>query len=120
MKILNTVEPKDYTKKIGNKNHQVYLNVVGIFDSVSMNWKYYVISTVDNYKIMTNDIKDFQNGSTYCETDIYHISSKGRFFSTQEEAEQYINEFKMRWEYATNDTLQEIRDQKLKSLTDEK
>ena len=121
MKILSTVAPKDYNKDVDGKLHQVHINVIGLFNSTSMLWTYYVVSTIDNNRLMTNDIKDFSNTyNSYTTLSVSSIRSDGMKFDKVEDADKYINEFKMRWEYATNDTLQEIRDQKLKTLTGEK
>lgn len=119
MKILSSVSPKDYTKEINGKVHQVFLNVIGVFESTSMLWRYYVVSTIDNNRLMTNDIKAFSSNYNSCiSLSVDNIICDGKKFDKVEEAEKYINDFKIRWEYATNDTLQEMREQKLKSLTD--
>ena len=35
-------------------------------------------------------------------------------------AKKYIDDFKIKWETGSNNTIQEVRDQKLKELTDER
>ncbi len=50
---------------------------------------------------------------------IENILLHAKKFDVMEDAKKYIDDFKIKWETGSNNTIQEVRDQKLKELTDE-
>jgi hypothetical protein len=117
-KILYSIDPKDLTRGTGNL--QVSLKVVGIFDTHKVFWTYYAISSVVDLSkslVLTDEIC---SNSLSMPANIDNVRSFGLKYSTLEEAKKYLDEFKIKWETASNNTIQEVRDKKLKELTDEK
>ncbi len=117
-KTLYSVDPKDYLR--GN-NTQVTLRVIGVFDTSKVHWVYYAVSTTTSVSTntlnMTDDIGS-GNGIISCNTDC--VRAYGVKFADMDSAKKYIDDFKIKWETGSNNTIQEVRDQKLKELTDER
>lgn len=107
-------------KDLKSEGLDVELSIYGIFDTGKVFWKYYAISHIPNgtsFKLTT----DICLCSTMGCPSFDSISSNGKFFKTKEEGIAYIQEFKDKWEFGSNDTRQEKRDQKLDDvLGDEK
>lgn len=112
-KTLYSVDPADLMKS----NLQVHLQVIGLFDTHKVIWTYHVVSIIKNVGIL-----QFTDDICLCS---YNFSSAdnvklyGMKFEDIESAKKYIDDFKIKWETGSNNTTQEIRDQKLKELTDE-
>jgi len=98
--------------------NNVYLEIAGLFDTYKLHWTYYVISTVKiNGKTrLTDDISPLLSNNFSIE----NIEKRGKKFECRQDAESFINEFKIKWETGSNNTTQELRDQKIKEITDEK
>jgi hypothetical protein len=105
-KILFTTTIKDYTPAQSQGTYPIEFSVVGIFDTEKVHWTYYVISHVN--KVLTHDICGNQSSMN-----IGNISSDGRKCATKEDGIKYIQDYKDKWEYGSNDTRQEKRDQKI-------
>lgn len=119
-KELSKCNPKDLHSTIDGVTSDISLRIVGLFDTIKMLWTYHVVSTGTwNAKIqLTGDLHPhnmFSNSYT-----IDNVKSYGRKFDTHKEADDFVTEFRVKWETASNNTIQEIRDEKLKELTDEK
>jgi hypothetical protein len=69
---------------------------------------------------ITNDLKDGGYETPINTLTIDSIKRYGIKFDSQDDAKKYILDFEMKWESGSNNTIQEIRDKKLKELTDEK
>lgn len=112
-KILYSVNPDGLIKD----NTQVQLKVFGIFDTYKVIWKYYTVSVISigNLYQFTDDICSKNYACT-----IESIESYAKKFDDIEGAKKYVDDFKLKWETGSNNTIQEVRDQKLKELTDEK
>lgn len=112
-------------KDLKSEGLDVELSVYGIFDTGKVFWKYYVISHIP---ILSNGgLPTFRLTADICTCSTMgcpsfdSISSYGKLFKTKEEGIAYIQEFKDKWEFGSNDTRQEKRDQKLEDvLGDEK
>lgn len=90
------------------------LGVYGIFSTTKVEWKYYVISykSSTNNKIeLTPEICGFTNDSS-----IDGVARNGKEFKTLDEAKEFVQTYKVKWESGSNDTTQEIRNKKLGDL----
>ena len=108
-----------YTQKI--KDHKsgpndVDLSVYGVFETSKVEWKYYVISHYSRPNssfFLTMDVC----GCTYNQEATYEsICKYGKKFNTKEEGVQFIQEYKIKWETGSNNTTQEVRDQKIDDI----
>ena len=122
-KTLYSVDPKDYLRG----NIQVTLRVIGVFDTNKVHWSYYAVYTTTSVSTntlnMTDDIGSGK-GIISCNTDfvsllLFYPNLYGVKFADMDSAKKYIDDFKIKWETGSNNTIQEVRDQKLKELTDE-
>lgn len=115
-KFLHTQKIKDH-KSGGN---DVDLSVYGVFETVKVEWKYYVISYYNkpnNSFMLTCDVC----GCTYNQEATYDtITRYGKKFNTKEEGIQFIQEYKIKWETGSNSTTQEVRDQKIDDILGDK
>lgn len=90
------------------------LGVYGIFSTTKVEWKYYAISynTNTNNKInLTSELCSYTQEATY-----ESIAREGKEFKTLEDAKEFIQNYKLKWESGNNNTSQEIRDKKLNDL----
>ena len=115
-KTLNKITPKDFKKSIDSANYDISLYIVGIFETTKAHWTYYLVSGFDSNKkfYMTNDICTIS--SSYYEATINNISSSGRKLQSMEEGLKWAEDFKVKWETGSNDTIAEKRDQKLNEI----
>lgn len=106
---------KDIVKNIKENKYDLEIGVYGLFDTQKMLWKYYILSFNSNSTnaiILTNDICSYSmTADTY-----EKISTYGKLTPTIQSGKEYCDEFKMKWETGSNDTKQESRDQKIKSI----
>jgi len=112
-KFLYTTTIKDY--KDGSID--VEFSVYGIFNTDKVHWNYYVISHVKNVSgsvTLTPDLCGWRQ-----QADHDTIRKSGKQFPTKEEGITFIQEYKDKWEYSTNDTRQEKRDKKIDDILDE-
>ena len=92
------------------------LGVYGIFSTTKVEWKYYVISygTSSNNKInLTSELCSYSQEATFDS-----ITRHGKEYKTVEEAKQFIQEYKIKWETGSNNTTQEVRAKKLDDILD--
>jgi hypothetical protein len=108
-KILHTEDIKNYQTNFGE---DIQFSIYGVFNTDSVEWKYYAISHVKNK--ITSDICNTNviNSNTI---DVYNVKS-GKYFQTKEEGIKYLKDFKIKWETGSNDTLTEIRDKKINDI----
>lgn len=121
-KILSQYDVKDYQVTSEGKKYDMKIGVCGIFDSNSIHWDYYAISSISingNLKL-TSDLSKNSNVSSIIVNDISYVRSYYRKFDTQLEAENFLKDFKLKWETASNNTTQVVRDEKLKEILDGK
>lgn len=119
-KELSKCDPKDLHSTMDGAVSDISLRVVGLFDTIKMLWTYHVVSTGTwgGKTQLTGDLYPHNMFSSSYTVD--NVKSYGRKFDTREEADTFVSEFRVKWETASNNTIQEIRDEKLKELTDEK
>ena len=108
-KFLYTTTIKDYKKGSADVEFSVY----GLFNTEKVLWSYFVISHVPhgNEVRLTADLSQYDQPATHD-----NIRNYGKGFKTKEEGIQFIQEFKDKWEYGSNDTRQEKRDQKINDV----
>lgn len=84
--------------------------VYGIFNTDKVHWLFYVISSVPDGKSfrLTEDICGASGPAT-----LGMIESYGKEYKTKEEGIKFIQDYKDKWEFETNDTRQEHRDKKI-------
>ena len=98
-----------YTSEI--KDHGSDLSVYGVFCTKKVHWDYYVISHNRNKDKLTAELCRFTQTM-----DIENVTKEGKKFNTKEEGILFVEEYKDKWEYASNDTRQEKRDQKIDDI----
>jgi hypothetical protein len=110
-----------FTQKI--KDHKtstidVDLAVYGIFNTQKVEWKYYVISYFNRPNSSFMITSDVCSCSYSQEATYESISRYGKEFKTKEEGYKFIQDYKIKWETGSNNTTEEVRDQKLDELLD--
>ena len=116
-KILGEVKVKDY-QDFNNKPVKFF--IYGIFDTHKVDWRYYLVSAIDDptspfifkYKV-TNDLRSVPNDS-FSE---YNISTNCMNFNTAELAYEYLEKFRDKWETGSNNLTSVIRDKKIVEIT---
>ena len=94
------------------------LGIYGIFNTLKVEWKYYVISYYNkpnNSFMLTSDVC---NCSYNQEATYESITKYGKEFKNKEEGIKFIQDYKIKWETGSNNTTEELRDQKLDELLD--
>ena len=88
--------------------------IYGIFDTVKVLWKYYVISYKTNNgngMMLTSELCSYPQEATY-----ESIARHGKEFKTVEDSKEFIQTYKIKWESGSNTTTEEIRDKRLGDL----
>ena len=92
------------------------IGVYGIFSTTKVEWKYYVISynTSANGGIkLTSELCDYMQEATFDS-----ITRHGKEYKTVDDANKFIQEYKVKWETGSNNTTQEVRSKKLDDILD--
>ena len=92
------------------------VGVYGVFSTTKVEWKYYVISynTIANGGLkLTSELCSYQQEATF-----ESVARHGKEYKTVEEAKQFIQEYKVKWETGSNNTTQEVRAKKLDDILD--
>jgi uncharacterized protein YqgV (UPF0045/DUF77 family) len=92
------------------------VGVYGIFSTTKVEWKYYVISyntTANGGLKLTSELCSYTQEATF-----ESVSRQGKEYKTVEEAKQFIQEYKVKWESGSNNTTQEVRAKKLDDILD--
>lgn len=92
------------------------LGVYGIFSTKKIEWRYYVISynvNNSNKVFLTSEICSYTQEATFD-----NIVRCGKEFKTSEEAKEFIQTYKIKWESGSNNTTQEVRAKKLDDILD--
>ena len=120
-KVLHTIKPKDLKKRIISGStateYDIYLAIVGIFETKKAHWVHYLVSafTLNNKMYITNDVCDISY-TEYNDATINNIQAYGRKIQSIEEGLKWAEDFKVKWETGSNDTIAEKRDQKLNEI----
>ena len=103
-----------YEEKV--KDHP-NLAVYGLFSTSKVEWRYFVIScrTYNNKFIITTEVCSC---SYEQELGLEGVSKYGKEFKTIEDAKNYIQIYKAKWESGSNNTTQEVRDKKINDILD--
>jgi hypothetical protein len=97
-------------------NNHSDLGVYGVFSTTKVEWKYYVISYSTNFN---NKVSLTSELCTYTqEANFESVARHGKEYKTVEEAKQFIQEYKVKWETGSNNTTQEVRSKKLDDILD--
>lgn len=98
------------------KGQPVELCVIGLFDTESANWSYYVCSLVpvNNGKVFTLDMHKYE-----LQYSISNIQNYSRKVKTIETGKEVINTFRDKWETGSNEPKQEVRDSKITDILKE-
>jgi hypothetical protein len=92
------------------------VGVYGIFSTTKVEWKYYVISynaTANGGLKLTSELCSYVQEATF-----ESVARYGKEYKTVEEAKQFIQEYKIKWETGSNNTTQEVRAKKLDDILD--
>ncbi len=103
---------KEFKLEDPKNSIDVDFSVYGIFDTEKVTWTYYVISSVPDGSSF-NLTPHICCCRLSCMSSYDNISTFGRKVKTKEEGVSFIQEFKDKWEFGSNDTRQEKRDQKI-------
>lgn len=90
------------------------IGVYGIFDTNKVLWKYYVISyntASNNGIILKPELCNVNLEATYDK-----IERFGKEFKNVDEAKEFIQVYKVKWESGSNNTTQEVRAKKLDDI----
>lgn len=89
------------------------IGVYGIFSTTKVEWKYYVISYSINYNkiILSSELCGYSQEATFD-----NVVKQGKEFKTLEQAKEFINVYKIKWETGSNNTAQEVRDKKINDI----
>jgi len=90
------------------------IGVYGIFSTTKVEWKYYVVSyntNINNKINLTSELCAYPQEATY-----ESIARHGKEFKTVDEAKEFIQTYKIKWESGSNNTTQEVRDKKLDDI----
>lgn len=117
-KMLSEYDIKDYQVSSEGRKYDMKIGVCGIFDSMTVHWDYYTISyiSVNSAVRLTADLAKSSNLMSIMSNDISNVRSYFRKFETQHEAEAFLKEFKLKWETGSNNTTQEVREEKLNEI----
>lgn len=119
VKQLSVFSLKDYENQYEGKKIKIELATYGIFDSINIHWEYYAISmaSIGGVYRPTGDLsKSSLSTSVLSSLDASNIRSYYRKFETQVESDNFLKEFKLKWETASNNTTQIVRDEKLEEI----
>lgn len=85
------------------------------FALLKVHWDYYVISHLKSASgdVLTEDLCCYKQNLNHD-----NIIRSGKKFTTKEEGILFIQKFKDKWEYSSNDTRQENRDKKIDDILD--
>ena len=118
IKELKTV--KQYSS---DNTKQIYLGVFGIFDTFNVKWSYYVCPLVKDKLFfftidikITNDILSGYSTSSIESLTINNLTKYGKKFNSIKEGNDFINDFKIKWETRSNDSKNIIREEKLNEI----
>jgi hypothetical protein len=98
----------------------VDLSVYGVFDTLKVEWKYYVISSYNRPNNSFTLTTDVCTCSFNLEATFDNIIKYGKKVETKEDGVKFSQEYKIKWETGSNNTIQEVREQKLDELLDKK
>jgi hypothetical protein len=90
------------------------IGVYGIFSTTKVEWKYYVISysiNSNNKIILSSELCGYPQEATFD-----NVVKQGKEFKTLEQAKEFINVYKIKWETGSNNTAQEVRDKKINDI----
>jgi hypothetical protein len=113
-KFLHTEKIKDH-KYNGS---DVDLSVYGVFETLKTEWKYYVISYYNKPNSSFILTLDVCTCSFNIEATFDNITKYGKKFETKEDGIKFIQEYKIKWETGSNNTIQEVREQKIDDILD--
>ena len=115
-KFLHTIDIKDFKCE----GSDVILSVFGIFNTEKVSCKYYTISHIPNNKGGFTLTQDLCPGITVYDSSgtLNNVGRFGKQFDNSEEGLIFIQDFKDKWEFGSNDTRQGNRDKKLDELLD--
>lgn len=116
LRLLYKTQPKDFKRTIDGKEYDIILSVVGVFDTQKVLWQYYYGSFVliNNNHYITNDCSTY-TGITTLGT-VSSISAFCHKTKSIEEGKRWCEDFKEKWETASNDLIPERREKKLNEL----
>jgi hypothetical protein len=92
------------------------IGVYGIFSTTKVEWKYYVISyntTTNSGLKLTSELCGYMQEATF-----ESVARHGKEYKNVEDAKQFIQEYKIKWETGSNNTTQEVRAKKLDDILD--
>ena len=111
-KIIKKITPNGLERSVEGKLFNINLLVVGIFNTQTVHWDYYYLSSLDsnnnNPSHITNDCTKYpSNLGTFSIQNIIQYCIKTQ---TAEESIKWCEDFKMKWEMCTNDALYLLAD----------
>jgi hypothetical protein len=115
-RVIKKIKPSGWTRTFEGKSYDLYLAVIGIFNTEKVHWTYYYGSFVDigSNMYVTNDCTKCPYNHNVAS--LTSIESYCNVLKTQEEGIKWCEDFKMKWETGSNDLVSEVRDKKLNEI----
>ena len=115
-RVIKKIKPSGWTRIIEGKSYDIYLAVIGIFNTEKVHWTYYYGSFIDGGSTMyiTNDCSKISYSHTVAS--VTTINQYCNLIKTQEEGIKWCDDFKMKWDTGSNDLVSEVRDKKLNEI----
>lgn len=117
-KMLSEYDVKDYQVNSEGRKYDMKIGVCGVFDTLKVQWEYYAVSyiVVGSLIRLSSDLAKTSMSLSVLTNDISNVRSYFRKFENQNEADSFLKDFKLKWETASNNTSQVIRDEKLNEI----
>jgi hypothetical protein len=121
-RVIKKIKPSGWNRSIEGKSYDIYLAVIGIFNTEKVHWTYHYGSFIDIGSTMyvTNDCTKSPYGHNILSlTGAEHILKIEQYCNvvkTQEEGIKWCEDFKMKWDTGSNDLVSEVRDKKLNEI----
>jgi hypothetical protein len=109
-RVIKKIKPSGWTRTFDGKSYDLYLAVIGIFNTEKVHWTYYYGSFTDNthgVMILTNDCTKSPYGQN--NSSISSIEQCCNLVKTQEEGIKWCEDFKMKWDTGSNDLVSEVK-----------
>ena len=115
-RVIKKIKPNGWTRTIEGKSYDIYLAVIGIFNTEKVHWTYYYGSFIDSSSTMymTNDCTKLPYSHSVAS--LGAINQSCNVVKTVEEAIKWCEDFKMKWDTGSNDLVSEVRDKKLNEI----
>lgn len=92
------------------------IGVYGIFNTNKVSWRYFIISyssTSNGGLELTGELCSYKQTATFDSIERY-----GKEVNTVDDGKKFIQNYKIKWETGSNNTTEQIREEKLSNILD--